>query len=187
MTETERARDREVRKAMSVYLQELGPWDVYATLTFAPVQRWWLETSPGNEPAIRRGSVRSATGHPCPQTSVRRTVQAVDRFWRSLNDSYLGPRWHRWKDKSGRVKLFVPWERHKSGQYHCHPLVGNLPRGWRFTEVHDAWQAAQRAVGLTPGKAWLKPYVGKKELRDYVAKYVTKDLDGDAWSLYLDR
>ena len=95
---------------------------------------------------------------------------------------------HRLPTALGRVKVFVPWEYQKWGALHCHPLLGGMPDSWCFPEVGMTWRDAQEGVGLRPGYAKVLPMppAGSeygKRVREYVAKYVAKDLHGDLWHL----
>ena len=169
-----RARNEAVVEAMADYLDNLAPWQSYVTLTFAPREKWWLSCAAWREPEIKRGRVRCEAGrtakgeHVQLQTSYTRTRQAVAAWHNAMNVRFYGPRWRRYKDFEG-VKLFLPWERHKSGAFHLHPLVAGLPEGWRYAELREDWTTAQRAVGLVPGWALTLPYGRDRKLRVYCA------------------
>ena len=173
---------------MAAYLQDLCPWQCYATLTFSPKSKWWLSPASWREPVIGRGSLRSDDGrerhgeHREPQTNMRRCQEVVALWHQLLCERLLGPKWHRRKGVEG-VKAFIPWESQKSGALHVHPLVGSMPSGWRYQDLRECWTEAQRRSVLAPGFSWLRPYAEDEKLRRYVAKYVVKDLDGDGWSL----
>lgn len=181
---------RRVIDAMTEYLREVHPWQVFSTLTFAPKARWRLDVAADRAPRM----IQESEGK--PQTSEQFVQRVVCRFVQILNERMWGRRYYR---RSERVKLFVPWEPQKWGALHAHPLIGGMPVGgewnaddelgvvrageWRFQDVHDAWREAQMDFGLQPGYAWLKPYEPGR-VDGYVAKYVTKDLKGDGWTFF---
>lgn len=173
-------------------------FEVFATLTFAPLQRYELAVDARSRPCVKRvyewcrpscagrdSRGRCAT-HQRPVRAIAFTQRVVNRFWVRMNERFFGRYWRR---RGRQVRMFVPWEKQKWGALHAHPLIGGLPMegeegepNWRFREIHRAWELAALDFGLAKPHAWLSPCESAGCV-GYVAKYCTKDLDGDLWDL----
>lgn len=149
---------------------------VFLTTTFAPVL--WRD---------RSGRVVGTR----PQDKTQFCQRVLRCALRKLNEGYFGRRY--WKRQ--HLRVYEAWEHQKWGALHTHLLVGKLPTGlgplsfgkvprfWSYADFHEAWKAAQLGFKLTPGRAWVLPYI-KGRVTDYVCKYVTKDQHGDLWSYH---
>lgn len=192
-----------LKTAVAVYIEGVEGWQGFVTLTFCPrvgVGSLWL---PRGSQVLRYRQTQSGQEEPFPVTSVPFVQRVLARFRHLLNVRYYGQHYRRSRLvdvfssgelavllRSGRVRFYEVLETQKRGALHAHQLIGGLPKGWRYTDIHEVWKAAQEAYGLVPGRAWVVPYPkkndarGRENLTSYVAKYVSKDVSAELWNLY---
>lgn len=173
----EQEAEREYHLAMATFLERIAEWQAFTTCTFAPVRKQLAVARLLEQNNV--APLDDGRASPRPQDKSIFCRRVFHCFVGDLNRAAFSRRQIR---NGESVQIFVPWELQKWGALHCHPLIANLPKGWRYKDIHAAWRSAQENYGLGPGRAHVLPY-SRGDITSYVAKYVTKDVTGDLWDL----
>lgn len=175
-----RQREQEVQllEVFAEWLAELCLWQSFSTLTFAPVRRQHAVAKLLKENGIEPLDDTRAPGRPQDKTDF--TAKVFRRWLGILNRCLFG----RAAVRGGStVKFFSAWELQKWGALHCHLLISGMPSTWRYRDIWECWHQALASFGLERGRVDVQPY-SPGTVTTYVAKYVSKDIMGDQWSLH---